>query len=95
MVNICLVMLIAINVPFFLAMHSSTPCETAIGGCNTISCVCANYLLATLFMLFVCLLYTSLLLVRMLRGGEGAAARVCLSFWTSMIGWPHSARGHS
>ena len=68
MVNVFLVMLIAINMPFFLAMLSSTPCETALGGCNSISCVCANYLLPFGYVfMFVCLLYGSLLLVRMLR----------------------------
>ena len=59
MVNVFLVMLIAINMPFFLAMLSSTPCETALGGCNSISCVCANYLLPFGYVfMFVCLLYT-------------------------------------
>ena len=68
MVNVFLVMLIAINMPFFLAMLSSTPCETALGGCNSISCVCANYLLPFGYVfMFVCILYGSLLLVRMLR----------------------------
>ena len=30
--------------PMIVAMFSDRPCETGLGGCFTISCVCANYI---------------------------------------------------
>ena len=41
-----------------VAMFSDQPCETGLGGCFTISCVCANYIWqGYVFMFFVLALF--------------------------------------
>lgn len=50
------ILLVAFSVPFYGMLWSTdSPCETPLGACNTISCVCGNYVWKGYVFMFFCL----------------------------------------
>ena len=58
------IMAFAFTVTFFSFLSYATPCETGVGRCKTISCVCGNVFFEGYVFMFCCLSMTSVILVQ-------------------------------
>ena len=69
MLTLFFVALVAFLVGFFQLHAEPHPCVTALGGCSTISCVCANYYFQGYVFMFVLLTLVSLELIKEVNKG--------------------------